>query len=76
MKMTSEDFRQFNEALLFVVDLTKNHVSDVDTYSYAWQILWAASEYRKVNIHELYKYLNDENIETAMRHVFPNLKRR
>jgi hypothetical protein len=76
MKMTSEDFRQFNEAMLFVLGVSGHHVSDIDTYSYAWQIFHAASDYKKINVNALYKYLDDNNIETAMRHVFINLKPR
>lgn len=76
MKIPPKVLREIDDGLHFVLDVSDMHVSDVTTLSQAWQMLYAASDYGKVNLSELYKYYNDNHIETALLAVFINCRRK
>jgi len=69
MKMTTEHYEEMTEKIDYFID---NHSSDVAAHymahnfkRFAWDIYNAARCYHK----ELYDYLNDSHIETALKSI-------
>lgn len=63
MKMTQEDFQKLSAAI--------DADADGLTVRSRWTALWAIpNEIREPMMQEFYVYLNDENIDTALRRIF------
>ena len=82
MKMKTEHFNQFREAILLSFNKLPFEHGDVDTWSKAWSVAhFAVKIAQSHNCHgdsgkvelPLYDYLHDAHIDTAIKKVFPEL---
>jgi hypothetical protein len=68
MKMSREDYRRLQDALFVVLP----PIRDPAMYGtrQRWEALWAAADRGLINVNELYSHgLNDDHIDTALRHI-------
>jgi len=69
LKITDSDYLELRDLLHKALEVSGTHVSKISNDCQLWQLFYAACDFKPGFLNRLYVYLDDNNIESAMKHA-------